>query len=65
VARKLAVEDALVFASAAAALKAMAAGGKRRGWEALPTLDAVVEFLAARLTEGEKSALLKKLEAVR
>jgi len=64
VSRGLAVEDAIPFASAAGALKAMAAGGKRRGWAALPTLDAVREFLAARLPEPEKSALLTKLEAL-
>jgi sugar/nucleoside kinase (ribokinase family) len=64
VARGLAVEDAITFGSAAAALKAMAAGGKRRGWDALPTLTAVVDFLGSRVGEDERSALLKRLEVL-
>jgi sugar/nucleoside kinase (ribokinase family) len=64
VARNLAVEEAIVFASAAAALKAMAAGGQRRGWDALPTLDEVFQFLQATLPEPERSSLLKKLEVL-
>ncbi len=64
VARNLAAADAAVFASAAAALKAMADGGKRRGWDALPTLDEVIAFLGERLPEREKSALLRKLEVL-
>jgi sugar/nucleoside kinase (ribokinase family) len=64
VARGLAVEDAIPFASAAAALKAMAAGGKRRGWDALPTLQAVREFLGERIEEKERAALLKRLEVL-
>jgi sugar/nucleoside kinase (ribokinase family) len=65
VARNLAVEDAVVFASAAAALKGVAAGGKRRGWEALPKLDAVLEFLGGQIREPERSPLLARLEALR
>jgi sugar/nucleoside kinase (ribokinase family) len=64
-ARNLAVSEAVVFASAVAALKAMAAGGERRGWDALPTLDAVLAFLGSRLTEQERSPLLRKLEVLR
>jgi sugar/nucleoside kinase (ribokinase family) len=64
VARGLTVEDAITFGSAAAALKAMAAGGKRRGWDALPTLQAVREFLGERIVEGERAALLKRLEVL-
>ncbi len=64
VARGVAVEDAIPFASAAAALKAVAAGGKKRGWEALPTLDAVREFLGARTEEKERAGLLKRLEVL-
>jgi sugar/nucleoside kinase (ribokinase family) len=64
VARHLSVEDAITFGSAAAALKAMAAGGKRRGWDALPTLDAVREFLGVRIEGPEKPALLKRLEVL-
>lgn len=65
VARKLAAADAIAFASAAAALKAMADGGKRRGWDALPTMDAVLEFLGSELPEADRSLLLRKLEVLR
>jgi sulfofructose kinase len=65
VARDLAVEEAIPFASAAGALKAVAAGGERRGWDALPTLGEVVDFLRATLDEPEKSALLQKLNSSR
>jgi sugar/nucleoside kinase (ribokinase family) len=65
VARNLAAEEAITFASAAAALKAMAAGGQRRGWDALPTLDEVLAFLGSRLQEQERAPLLRKLEVLR
>ncbi len=65
VARNLAVEDAVTFASAAAALKAIAGGGKRRGWDALPTFEEVVEFLRATLTERDKGLVLARTEALR
>ena len=65
IARHIAVEQAILFASAAAALKAAAAGGKRRGWEAIPTLDEVLEFLRARLDEPERSSLLVQLQVLR
>ena len=65
IARHIAVEYAILFASAAAALKATAAGGKRRGWEAIPTLDEVLEFLQARLDEPVRSSLLKQLQVLR
>ena len=65
VARGLAIEKAITFASAAAALKAMAAGGQRRGWDALPTLDEVLQFLRAALAEPAKSTLLEELEVLR
>jgi len=65
VARGLAVEEAIPFASAAAALKALACGGKRRGWNALPTLEEVFQFLHATLPEPEGSPLWGKLEALR
>ncbi|MDR3777112.1 MAG: PfkB family carbohydrate kinase [Terracidiphilus sp.] len=64
VARGLAVEEAIPFASAAAALKAMACGGKRRGWNALPTLEEVLQFLHGTLREPEGSSLWGKLEAL-
>jgi len=65
VARGLAVEEAIPFASAAAALKAMACGGKRRGWNALPTLEEVLQFLQGELREPEGSSFWGRLEALR
>jgi sulfofructose kinase len=65
VARKLATEEAVIFASAAAALKAFAGGGKLRGWDALPSLEEVFDFLQAKLGESEKQSILGKLEALR
>ncbi len=65
VARSLTVEEAITFASASAALKATAAGGQRRGWDALPTLDEVSRFLQATLKEPERSPLLNRLQALR
>lgn len=65
VARNIGIEDAIVFASAAAALKAMAAGGHRRGWDALPTLDEALQFLLVAFKEPQKSSLLEKLEMLR
>jgi sugar/nucleoside kinase (ribokinase family) len=65
VARGLAMEEAIPFASAAAALKALACGGKRRGWNALPTLEEVFQFLHATLREPEGSPFWGKLEALR
>lgn len=64
VARGLSVEDAIPFASAAAALKAVAAGGTRKGWDALPAFDAVREFMAERLEEKERGQLLARLEVL-
>ena len=61
IARNVAVEHAILFASATAALKATAAGGKRRGWEAIPTRDEVLDFLRTRLDEPARSSILKQL----
>jgi sulfofructose kinase len=62
VARKLAVEDAIIFATAAAALKAGAAGGQRRGWDALPSFAETAHFLQHTLHEPERSSVLPKLQ---
>jgi sulfofructose kinase len=62
VARDIGVEDAITFASGVAALKARAAGGKRRGWDALPTLDEVFQFFREVLDEPQRSFLLEKFE---
>ncbi len=60
VARRLTVEEAITFASASAALKATAAGGQRRGWDALPTLDEVSRFLQATLKEPEEIPIVEQ-----
>jgi sugar/nucleoside kinase (ribokinase family) len=62
VARGLDVEQAIPFASAAAALKAMACGGKRRGWNTLPTLEEVIGFLR---TTRKNAELCERLEGLR
>ncbi len=64
-ARHLSLEESITFASAAAALKAMAGGGQRRGWKALPTLEEVSQFLRAELNEPERSRLLQKLDGLK
>jgi sugar/nucleoside kinase (ribokinase family) len=64
-ARHFAIEDAITFATAAAALKATAGGGQRRGWKALPTLEEVSQFLRAALKDPEKSLLLEKIRALK
>jgi sulfofructose kinase len=63
IARNLTVEDAIQFASAAAALKAAAAGGKSRGWDALPTHDEVLRFLKSRLIEPDGALLLRRIQS--
>jgi sugar/nucleoside kinase (ribokinase family) len=65
IARGLAIEETIRFASAAAALKAVAGGGQRRGWNALPTLEEVVRFLRAALHEPERSIVLESLTPLR
>ncbi len=64
-ARGLAIDDAVTFASAAAALKASAAGGLRRGWDALPSLEDVHLLLRARVHEPRCSALLAHMDTLR
>jgi sugar/nucleoside kinase (ribokinase family) len=64
IARALGVEEAITFASAAAALKGLAGGGKRRGWNALPTLNDVLQFLRERLNEREKILVLERIDSV-
>lgn len=65
VARNLPLHQAILFASAAAALKALAYGGRRRGWEALPALDDVAEFLRARMSGPQKMGLLEAIDRLR
>jgi sugar/nucleoside kinase (ribokinase family) len=61
-ARGASVPDAIVFASAASALKANASEGQRHGWDALPTSESVFRFLQLRLPELERIHLLSRLE---
>lgn len=42
------VSEAILFASAAAAVKAFAGGGERRGWNALPSREEILDLLSAR-----------------
>jgi sugar/nucleoside kinase (ribokinase family) len=65
VARGIDIEDTITFASAAAALKAIAGGGKRRGWDAIPTLEEVFQFLKAHLMEPERTTMLERLKTLR
>jgi sugar/nucleoside kinase (ribokinase family) len=65
VAREVAVQDAIIFATAAAALKAKAAGGERRGWDALPSFTEVAHFLQQSLKEPERSSVLPRLLLLR
>jgi sugar/nucleoside kinase (ribokinase family) len=65
IARGVDVEEAITFASAAAALKAEAGGGERRGWNALPTFEEVFQFLQNTIEEPGRSSLLGKLELIR
>lgn len=57
------LKDAIRFASAAAALKAVAAGGESRGWDALPALDSVLQFLEARISETDDAHLLRVIRS--
>jgi sulfofructose kinase len=61
-ARGVSVPDAIVFASAAAALKANASEGQRHGWDALPTSESVFQFLQQRLSEHQRNQILSRLE---
>lgn len=57
--------EALTFASAAAAIKAFAGGGKRRGWDALPTLEEVLLFLRShKHSNCNQDTLLEKIASM-
>lgn len=49
IARGLALQASVAFASAAAALKAFAKGGRKRGWDALPALNEIIALLESRM----------------
>jgi sugar/nucleoside kinase (ribokinase family) len=65
IARGASVLDAVTFSSAAAALKAHSLEGRGHGWNALPTLESVLQFLRARLNEPARTQLIHKLEILR
>lgn len=57
-------EEAILFASAAAALKAFGKNGKLRGWAALPTLDDVIGFLREHGYGSNHTKLLDKISGI-
>ena len=59
VARNFSLDHTITFASAAAAVKASAANGAIRGWNALPTLDDIILLL--RSYSDHPSALLERI----
>lgn len=61
IARGFSPPEAILFASAAAALKAHARGGKKRGWDALPTLEEVILFLRSQTVRSYPPTLLEKI----
>jgi sulfofructose kinase len=60
-ARNFSLDDALTFASAAAAVKASGGSGTKRGWNALPTLDDVILLLRSHPGDGPRSELLERI----
>lgn len=64
IARRIPIAAAITFASAAAALKANASQGRKRGWDALPRLDSVLELLQQRLSGDQKTELLTALQSL-
>lgn len=61
IARDLTVHEAVTFASAAAALKAFSGGGKFHGWDSLPSICDVIDFLRAKSDESDVATLLEKI----
>ncbi|HVJ06941.1 MAG TPA: PfkB family carbohydrate kinase [Acidisarcina sp.] len=61
IARGFSPWEAITFASAAAAIKASAAGGRQRGWDALPTLEDILRFLGSLQRGSVPAELLKKI----
>lgn len=60
--KDFAVSEAILFASAAAAVKAFAGGGERRGWNALPSREEILDLLRAHgLGIGAGECLLDKI----
>jgi len=61
VARDFLLEDAVLFASAAAAVKASGRNGTKRGWDALPTLKDIIFLLRSCPDIPGRSQLLKRI----
>lgn len=61
IARGLGIEEGITFASAAAALKANAKGGRKRGWDALPTLSEIVALLESQVHIASVRELLQNI----
>jgi sulfofructose kinase len=60
-ARNFSLDHAIIFASAAAAVKASGGNGTKRGWNALPTLDDVILFLRSYPGNYYRSELLERI----
>jgi sulfofructose kinase len=61
IARNFSLDHAVTFASAAAAVKASGGRGRKRGWNALPTLDDVILLLRSRPGGRPGSELLERI----
>lgn len=62
VARNFSLDHAITFASAAAAVKASGGDGTKRGWNALPTLEDVLQLLRSYPGNHHRSELLERIE---
>ena len=62
VARGLSVSDTITFSAACAALKAFACGGARKGWDAIPSLEEVKQFVRAQGPGSALASLLDRLD---
>jgi len=60
-ARDFSLDHAITFASAAAAVKASGGSGRKRGWNALPTLDEVILLLRSHPGGRLGSELLERI----
>jgi sulfofructose kinase len=61
IARCFPLEEAILFASAAAAVKAAGKNGSMRGWNALPTLEDILHLLRSSLRLPRQGALIEKI----
>jgi len=61
VSRNFSLDQAVTFASAAAAVKASGGSGTKRGWNALPTLDDVILLLRSHQRVRSGSELLERI----